>query len=97
MAIGRTIYDYDKFNKIVSRYIEVFESRASEMDRVQKSGNCAFRKNASQDRDRKLRGERGFGSVRDIDHREGKGISNYCVRLRGLPWETTKVYIYKNK
>ena len=66
-------------------------------------------KDAARDRDRGFRGERGFGGDRERgfggDRERGFGgergrgfgrgreVSNYCVRLRGLPWEAKKVNI----
>ena len=90
------------------RYIEVFESRMSVMERVKKTvGEGGVRgKDAGRERDRGLRGdrergfgggrERGFGGERERGYGGGGGgrgrdVSNYCVRMRGLPWETRKV------
>ena len=83
------------------RYVEVFESRMSVMERVKKtSSDGGVRgKDAARDRDRGFRGERGFGDRdrgfggdrADRGFGRGREVSNYCVRLRGLPWEAKKV------
>ena len=74
----------------------------SVMERVKKtSSEGGVRgKDAARDRDRGFRGERGFGGgdrERGFGGERGRGfgrgreVSNYCVRLRGLPWEAKKV------
>ena len=57
------------------RYVEVFESRQSVMDKVKKT----------TDRDRSPGGGR-------RGPRSG-GSSQFCVKLRGLPWSATKVHL----
>jgi len=69
---------------IGERYIEVFESRVSVMERVKKTSSREGRVRSRESvRDRGFRGEREPG-------RRGREVSKYCVKLRGLPWETRK-------
>jgi len=78
---------------IGGRYIEVFESRMSVLEKVKKicdeGGGLRSRESG---RDREFRGERSFGGggSRGFVRGPGKGVSRYCVKLRGLPWETRK-------
>jgi len=80
---------------IGGRYIEVFESRMSVLEKVKKicdeGGGLRSRESG---RDREFRGERSFGGggSRGFVRGPGKGVSRYCVKLRGLPWETRKVF-----
>jgi len=69
---------------IGERYIEVFESRMSVMERVKKTSREGGVRSRESVRDRGFRGEREAG-------RRGREVSKYCVKLRGLPWETRKV------
>ena len=68
----------------------MFESRMSVMERVKKmsSEEGVTGKDAARDIDR---GERGFGGERSWGFGRGMEVGNYCVRLRGLPWEAKKV------
>ena len=75
-------------DRVCCRYIEVFESRMSVLERVknttkERGGGVRSRESV---RDRGLRGEKGSGS-----RWRGREVSKYCVKLRGLPWETRKV------
>jgi len=70
---------------IGERYIEVFESRMSVMERVKKTSREGGDRSRESVRDRRFRVEREPG-------RRGREVSKYCVKLRGLPWETRKVY-----
>jgi len=56
------------------RYIEVFESRKSVMDKVKRGGGEGRDLRDRSPRDRRDRRDR---------------CSEYCVKLRGLPWEAT--------
>jgi len=77
---------------IGERYIEVFESRMSVMERVKKTRNDRGIREREIARERGLRAERGFGEERGFGRSPAPGISisRYCVKLRGLPWETRK-------
>jgi len=68
---------------IGERYIEVFESRMSVMERVKKTSREGGVRSRESVRDRGFRREREPG-------RRGREVSKYCVKLRGLPWETRK-------
>jgi len=68
---------------IGERYIEVFESRMSVMERVKKTSREGGDRSRESVRDRRFRVEREPG-------RRGREVSKYCVKLRGLPWETRK-------
>jgi hypothetical protein len=90
----------------VFRYVEVFESRKAVMERAMKSdgrpeqdlkrevlrarglGRERSRERGGRGRSRsRSRGRRGR-SASPVRGRHGGG---YCVKLRGLPWETKKV------
>ena len=64
----------------------------SVMERVKKTSSEAgvTGKDAARDMDM---GERGFGGERCMGIGRGRQVGNYCVRLRGLPWEAKKVKI----
>ena len=72
----------------------------SVMERVKKTSSEGGVRGKDAARDRGFRGERGFGGgdrERGFGGERGRGfgrereVSNYCVRLRGLPWEAKKV------
>ena len=96
---------------MVSRYLEVFESRKAVMERARRNDGRGeedlkdrMRRSGARGGDRggdrvrsRSRGRRGRSEERGKgrrssyeDVRGGGGGSGYCVKLRGLPWETRK-------
>ena len=102
---------------MVSRYLEVFESRKAVMERARRNDGRGeedlkdrMRRSGARgggerggdrggDRVRsRSRGRRGRSEERGRGRRSsyedvrggGGGSSGYCVKLRGLPWETRK-------
>jgi len=71
------------------RYVEVFESRLSVMEKVKRGGGDRDRSPPGRyGRHREVGGSsRGFGGG---GGRRGGSVSEYCVKLRGLPWSATK-------
>lgn len=76
------------------RYVEVFESRLSVMEKVKKGGSDRERSpNGRFGRDRDSGGgssSRGGGARGFGGGRRGEDVSEYCVKLRGIPWSATK-------
>jgi len=70
------------------RYVEVFESRQSVMDKVKKGTDRDRSPGAGGGR-REGRGG-GGGGARARGGGGGGGASQFCVKLRGLPWSATK-------
>ena len=101
---------------MVSRYLEVFESRKAVMERARRNdgrgeedlkdrmrrsrggdragdrgGDRGGDRVRSRSRGRRERSEdRGRGRRGSFEDARGGGSSGYCVKLRGLPWETRK-------
>ena len=68
----------------------MFESRLSVMEKVKRGGGDRDRSPPGRyGRDREMGGSsRGFGGG---GARRGGSVSEFCVKLRGLPWSATKV------
>jgi len=75
------------------RYVEVFESRLSVMQKVMRGGDSRERSPArfgrGRDRDNGDFSRRGYGRDRNSGG-GGFSVSQFCVKLRGMPWSATK-------